>query len=64
MVAKRKDPAAVALGRKGGKASGGKNLKAFMATLTPKQRSERARRAVRARWARWRKRKGARKAKR
>jgi len=44
---KKKDPAAVALGRKGGQKSG----PARAARLTPEQRSESARNAVRARWA-------------
>jgi hypothetical protein len=44
---KRKDPAAVALGRKGGK----KGDPARAAKLTPAQRSESARKAVQARWA-------------
>jgi hypothetical protein len=43
---KRKNPAAVALGRKGGKKGG----PARAAKLTPEQRSESARRAVQARW--------------
>jgi hypothetical protein len=43
----RKNPAAVALGRKGGKKGG----PARAANLTPKQRSESARKAVQARWA-------------
>ena len=43
---KMKDPAAVALGRKGGKKGG----PARAAKLTPKQRSESARKAVQARW--------------
>lgn len=43
----KKNPAAVALGRKGGKKGG----PARAAKLTPKQRSESARKAVRARWA-------------
>lgn len=42
-----KDPAAVALGRLGGKKGG----KARAAKLTPAQRSEIARRAAAARWA-------------
>ena len=42
-----KDPAAVALGRKGGLKGG----KARAAKLTPTQRSEIARRAAAARWA-------------
>jgi hypothetical protein len=46
-AANKKDPAAVALGRKGGKKGG----PARAAKLTPKQRSESARRAVQARWA-------------
>jgi hypothetical protein len=46
-AAKRKDPAAVALGRKGGIKGG----PARAAKLTPKQRSESARKAVQARWA-------------
>jgi hypothetical protein len=41
-----KDPAAVALGRKGGLKGG----KARAATMTPEQRSEAARRAAQARW--------------
>jgi hypothetical protein len=47
-IAKRKkDPAAVALGRKGGKKGG----LARAASMTPAQRSESARKAVQARWA-------------
>ena len=42
----KKNPAAVALGRRGGKKGG----PARAAKLTPKQRSESARRAVQARW--------------
>jgi hypothetical protein len=41
-----KDPAAVALGRKGGLKGG----KARAAKMTPEQRSESARRAAQARW--------------
>jgi len=47
-MAKRKDPAAVALGRKGGKKGG----PARAAAMTPEERSESARNAVLARWAR------------
>lgn len=47
MRKKKKDPAAVALGRKGGKKGG----LARAAKLTPAQRSESARKAVQARWA-------------
>jgi hypothetical protein len=43
-----KDPAAVALGRKGGLKGG----KARAANMTPEQRSEAARRAAQKRWAR------------
>jgi hypothetical protein len=45
-TAKKKDPAAVALGRKGGKKGG----LARAAGMTPEQRSESARKAVQARW--------------
>jgi hypothetical protein len=44
---RKKDPAAVALGRKGGKKGG----PARAAKLTPGQRSDSARKAVQARWA-------------
>jgi len=44
---KKKDPAAVALGRKGGKKGGA----ARAAKMTPAERSESARKAVQARWA-------------
>jgi hypothetical protein len=53
-AARKKDPAAVALGRKGGKKGG----PARAAKLTPKQRSESARKAVQARWAEAREGKG------
>ncbi len=46
-TAKKKDPAAVALGRKGGKKGG----PARAAKLTSEQRSASARKAVQARWA-------------
>jgi len=58
MPTKHKDPAAVSLGRRGGKASAGKNLKAFMESLTPAQRTKHARAANRARWGPKRKRQG------
>jgi len=45
---KRKNPHAVALGRKGGKKGG----PARAAKMTPEQRQEAARKAVLARWAR------------
>ena len=44
---KKKNPAAVALGRKGGLKGG----HARAAAMTPEQRSESARKAVLARWA-------------
>ncbi len=47
MPVKRKDPAAVAHGRKGGKKGG----PARAAKMTPEQRSKSARNAVQARWA-------------
>ena len=40
------------MGRKGGKAAGGKGGKARMAALTPEQRKELARKAAQARWSR------------
>jgi hypothetical protein len=46
MATKRKDPYAVALGRRGGLKGG----PARAAKLTPEQRSESARKAVKARW--------------
>ena len=47
VAGKRKNPAAVALGRKGGKKGG----PARAASMTPEQRRESARKAVEARWA-------------
>jgi hypothetical protein len=47
LIVKKKNPAAVALGRKGGKKGG----PARAAKLTPEQRSQSARRAVQARWS-------------
>jgi hypothetical protein len=46
----KKNPHAVALGRRGGKKGG----KALAAKRTPEERSEAMRKAVNARWARWR----------
>jgi hypothetical protein len=40
------------MGRKGGKAAGGKGGKKRMAALTPLERKELARKAAQARWAR------------
>jgi hypothetical protein len=56
-MAKRKDPAAVSLGRRGGLAGGRKGGKARMAMMTPEERSALGRKAVRTRWAKARKRK-------
>jgi hypothetical protein len=53
-MVKRKNPAAVALGKKGGKKGG----PARAANMTPEERSESARNAVVARWARYYERKG------
>jgi general stress protein YciG len=39
------------MGRKGGKAAGGKGGKARMAALTPEQRKELAKKAAQTRWA-------------
>jgi hypothetical protein len=50
---KAKNPAAVALGRLGGKAGGKRSLE----TMTPEARAERARKASEARWAKDRARK-------
>lgn len=50
-MAKRKDPAAVSLGRRGGLAGGKKGGKARWAGSTAKERSAAARKAVMARWA-------------
>ncbi|MGH9776166.1 MAG: hypothetical protein ACRD50_14605 [Candidatus Acidiferrales bacterium] len=47
MAKRRKNPYAVALGRRGGKVGG----PARAASMTPKERSEAARKAVLARWA-------------
>jgi hypothetical protein len=56
-MAKRKNPAAVALGRLGGKAAAGKGGRVRFGKMTPEERSELGRRAVRARWAKAQKRK-------
>lgn len=53
-MAKRKNPAAVALGRKGGKKGG----KARAANLTPEQLAEIGRMGAAARWAKQRQAKG------
>lgn len=50
-MAKRKNPAAVALGRLGGRAGGVKGGKARMAALTKEERSALGRAAIAKRWA-------------
>jgi len=49
-MAKRKNPHAVALGRKGGFASAGRGAAARFAAMTPEERRALARKAARARW--------------
>ena len=49
-MTKRKNPAAVALGRLGGRAAAGKGARARLALMTPKERSTFGRRAVEKRW--------------
>jgi hypothetical protein len=49
-MVKRKNPAAVALGRLGGRAAAGKGARARLGKMTPAERSALARRALRARW--------------
>jgi hypothetical protein len=53
-MTKKKNPHAVALGRKGGLKGGAKGGKATAAGRTPEERSEAMRKAVNVRWARWR----------
>jgi len=50
-MAKKKNPHAVALGRKGGKAAAGAGLKARYAAMTAEERRQLARRAAKVRWA-------------
>jgi len=56
MAKRRKNPAAVALGRLGGKAAAGRGAKARFAAMTDDDRSALARKAARARWTSPRKR--------
>jgi hypothetical protein len=49
-VAKRKNPAAVALGRLGGKAAAGRGAKKAWADVSPEERSRRMRALVLKRW--------------
>jgi len=50
-MGKRKNPHAVALGRKGGLAAAGRGAAARFAAMSPEERRALARRAARARWA-------------
>jgi hypothetical protein len=50
MAKRRKNPAAVALGRLGGKAAAGRGAKTRFAAMTDEERSALARKAARARW--------------
>jgi hypothetical protein len=50
LMARRKDPNAVALGRKGGKKGGPIGGRARMGALTPEQRTALAKKAAQARW--------------
>jgi len=54
-MGKRKNPHAVALGRKGGLAAAGAGARMMHAALIPEERSARARRAALKRWAKKRK---------
>lgn len=56
MVKKRKNPAAVTLGRLGGLAAAGAGIRKRLRESTPEERSALARKAVRARWAKKRRR--------
>jgi hypothetical protein len=47
----KKNPHAVALGRRGGLAAGGAGVKKYNASLTPEEKSDRGKKAARARWA-------------
>jgi hypothetical protein len=57
MVKKRKNPAAVSLGRLGGLAAAGAGIRKRIKESTPEERSALARKAVLARWARVKRRK-------
>jgi len=50
-MTKRKDPAAVRLGRRGGKKGGAKGGRVRAERLSPERRSQIARKAAQARWA-------------
>jgi len=51
-MGRMKNPHAVALGRKGGKAGGSKGGKARWANVSPEERTRILRKAARARWRR------------
>ncbi|HWO91316.1 MAG TPA: hypothetical protein VNP53_05045 [Methylomirabilota bacterium] len=51
MTARKKNPAAVALGRLGGRAGGAKGGRSRMAELTHEERAQLGRRGARRRWA-------------
>jgi hypothetical protein len=51
-MAKCKNPAAVALGRLGGRAAAGAGARVRFAKMTPEERRALARKAIKARWAR------------
>jgi hypothetical protein len=53
-MVRKKNAAAVELGRRGGLKAAGKGGKAIAARRSPQERSEAARKAVTARWAKWR----------
>jgi len=53
-MARKKNAAAVELGRRGGLKAAGKGGKAIAARRSPQERSEAARKALTARWAKWR----------
>ena len=53
MARKKKNAAAVELGRRGGLKAAGKGGKAIAARRTPEERSAAARKAVTARWTKW-----------
>jgi hypothetical protein len=52
MSKRRKDPAAVSLGRRGGKIGGRAKVPKGLAKMTPERRSEIARLGARSRWKR------------
>jgi len=55
MAKPKKNPAAVALGRLGGKAAAGRGARVRFAAMSDEERSALARKAARARWAKGKK---------